>query len=233
MNNTYTQEELDIMVNEYYSYATHEKQIKVNDKDVNIIWPNCDKQTYNVITYDWVKHHHKIMNYFTNDTANVVLQAGGCCGLYPLLYGQVFKKVITFEPDPFNFYCLSNNCKGSQYIKINAALSDKNGTEMLTIHGIDNVGMHSFADGPNKIGVLTMTIDSLNLDQLSLLQLDIEGHELQALKGAVKTIKKFKSILMIEITSDEEKTIKFIENLGYKIDDVFGFEKNYIFIPTT
>lgn len=229
----YSQEEFNKMVNDYTSFTTHEKKIQVNNKDISIIWPDCDKQTFQVITYDWTQHHHKILNYFNKDTANVVVQAGGCCGLYPLLYGQVFKKVITFEPDPLNFYCLSNNCKGNQFIKMNAALSDKNDVKMLTIHGIDNVGMHSFADGPSKIPVLSMTIDSLNLSELSLIQLDVEGHELEALKGAVKTIKKFKPILMIEITSNEEETIKYIEKLGYKIDDVFGFEKNYIFLPTT
>jgi FkbM family methyltransferase len=228
----YTKEEFEQMKNDFFSFATHEKKIKINDKQVNIIWPNCDKQTFDVITYDWTQHHHKILSYFNKETANVVIQAGGCCGLYPLLYGHTFKKVITFEPDPLNFYCLSNNCKGNQYIKMNCALSDKNEVKLLTIHGIDNVGMHSFADGPNKMPVLTMTIDSLNINEVSLIQLDIEGHELETLKGAINTIKKFKPILMVEITSNEEETIKFIENLGYKINDVFGFEKNYIFVPT-
>lgn len=229
----YSKEEFDKMVNDFVTFATTEITINVNDKKLNIIWPSCDKQTFQVISYDWGQHHHKVLNYINPNNANVVLQAGGCCGLYPLLYGQVFKKVITFEPDPLNFYCLSNNCKGNQYIKINSALSNKNGVRPLTIHGIDNVGMHSFAEGQNKIDVITLTIDSLNLPDLSLLQLDVEGHELEAIQGAVETIKKFKPIIMLEVTSNEEETVKFVENLGYKVDDVFGLEKNYIFLPTT
>ena len=229
----YTQEEYRTMINDYVTFATTNIPIIVNGTEVNLVWPKCDKQTFSVISYDWSQHHHKILNYFTPENANVVLQAGGCCGLYPFLYGQVFKKVITFEPDPLNFYCLSNNCKGNQYIKMNSALSDKSEMKKLTIHGIDNVGMHSFADGQNKIDVLAVTIDSLNLSELSLIQIDVEGHELEVIKGAVKTIKKLKPIIMLEITSNEDETLKFVENLGYKVADVFGFEKNYIFVPAT
>lgn len=229
----YSKQEYDQMIKDFSTFATFEKTINVNNQELKIIWPSCDKQTYAVITYDWTSHHHKIMSYFTTESSKVVLQAGGCCGLYPLLYAQIFDRVITFEPDPLNFYCLSNNCKGDKYIKMNAALSDKGGMKKFSVHSVDNVGMHSFAKGPYQYDVLTMTIDSLNLEELSLLQLDVEGHELAALKGAAKTIKKFKPIMLIEITSDEEETIKYVESMGYRIDDVFGIEKNYVFVPVT
>lgn len=227
----YSQEEYEQMLEDFKTFATHEITINVNTHDVKIIWPSCDRQTFDIITTDWTNHHHKILKYFTPESAKVIFQAGGNCGLYPLLYSIFFQKIITFEPDPLNFYCLSNNCKGEKFIKINAALSNKSGMKKFSVHGIDNVGMHSFNKGPYQYDVLTMTIDSLNLNELSFLQLDIEGHELAALKGAAKTIKKFKPIMLIEITHDVEETIKYAESLGYKIDDVFGIEKNYVFIP--
>lgn len=43
-----------------------------------------------------------------------------------------------------------------------------------------------------------MTIDSLGLTQLSILQLDVEGHELEALTGARRTIAACRPVIMIE-----------------------------------
>ena len=43
-----------------------------------------------------------------------------------------------------------------------------------------------------------VTIDSLGLRQLSVLQLDVEGHELAALRGATQTISACRPVIMIE-----------------------------------
>ena len=46
-----------------------------------------------------------------------------------------------------------------------------------------------------------LSIDSLKLKDVHFLKIDIEGMEIQAIKGAKTTISKFKPILMIEKTS--------------------------------
>jgi len=50
----------------------------------------------------------------------------------------------------------------------------------------------------------------------SIIKIDVEGHELNVLKGAVNTIKKHKPMILIEIHHFENSEIpKFIESLGY------------------
>jgi FkbM family methyltransferase len=46
-----------------------------------------------------------------------------------------------------------------------------------------------------------ITLDSLNLQQLSLLKLDIEGGEMAALQGGLETVKRLRPIIMIELLS--------------------------------
>ena len=54
----------------------------------------------------------------------------------------------------------------------------------------------------------------------SIIKIDVEGHELNVLKGAVNTIKKHKPMILIEIHQFENSEIpEFIESLGYDKPD--------------
>ena len=65
---------------------------------------------------------------------------------------------------------------------------------------------HSEFDEKKITQIKTQKIDTIikdqNLDGYSLLiKLDIEGHELQAIEGAKNTIKKYKPLIIIELSS--------------------------------
>jgi len=75
-----------------------------------------------------------------------------------------------------------------------AALGDKSGTAALNRISY-NCGAHYLTDGAE---FHVMTIDSLDLDSCDLIQLDVEGFELNALKGAQKTIGAFHPVIMVE-----------------------------------
>jgi hypothetical protein len=65
----------------------------------------------------------------------------------------------------------------------------------------------------------------LRLRKVDLIKMDIEGEEYNALKGAIKTIRKFKPKIIIEIHSKNlrEKILEFLKNYGYNL--VFEKEK--------
>jgi hypothetical protein len=63
------------------------------------------------------------------------------------------------------------------------------------------------------------TLDSFEFPQIDYLKVDIEGFELQFLKGAAETIKRTKPVINIEIKNTcerfgttQEQIISFIEN---------------------
>src|SRR5581483_2102206 len=73
------------------------------------------------------------------------------------------------------------------------------------------------------------TVDSLNLQSLRLLKADVEGMEVEVLKGAKQTIEKFRPILYVECDRADKSPILVdtIRHLKYNI----YFHIPYLFNP--
>lgn len=144
---------------------------------------------------------------------DVVVQAGGYCGIHPRLFSQIFKAVYTFEPDYRNFYCLNLNCPYPNILKYQAALGEQNGG-MVSVNqnSHTNLGMNTVVE--SNVGIVpTLCIDSFWLPACDLIQLDTEGYEMHILKGAADTIRSFKPVIVVEDTNAEIE--KFLEPYGY------------------
>jgi len=63
---------------------------------------------------------------------DLVIQAGGNCGLYPKQYSKIFNNVVTIEPDSRNFFCLCENVKENNVVKYQKAL-----IEQITIDSLN------------------------------------------------------------------------------------------------
>ena len=83
----------------------------------------------------------------------------------------------------------------------------------------------------------TIIIDNLNLPGCDLIQLDIEGYELKALKGAIETIKKYKPVICVELCESwlnryentSEDIYNFLHSLNYKLVDSEGVDKIFMY----
>lgn len=129
---------------------------------------------------------------------DVAVQAGGNVGVWPDWLGRRFTRVYTFEPDPLNFRCLALNCRGENVVKFEAALGDTRETVKVRRgdwKGEPNCGGNAIS-GSGPIPVLR--VDDLGLGACDFLQLDIEGYEIMALRGAQNTILEHKPVVMIE-----------------------------------
>jgi FkbM family methyltransferase len=63
-----------------------------------------------------------------------------------------------------------------------------------------------------------IAIDSIGFNRMDFIKLDIEGMELEALKGADQTIQRWKPILLVEwIKSDKQALIELLAGYGYKV----------------
>ena len=47
-------------------------------------------------------------------------------------------------------------------------------------------------------------LDKFNFDSVDLLKIDVEGHELQVVKGAEQTIKKCRPLIILEISFENK-----------------------------
>ena len=66
---------------------------------------------------------------------------------------------------------------------------------------------------PESSLVSVINIDSLRLDSISCIQLDIEGQELKAIQGAAASIAKHRPLLMTEACNAEIRN--YLSDLGY------------------
>jgi FkbM family methyltransferase len=163
-------------------------------------------------------HGLSTTSYIPEETAkfvekkNVMVQAGGNCGLYVKQYAQLFRTVYTFEPDPVNFFCLNLNVTEPNVLKYQACLG-KEHKGLSVGRFLSDVGStHIVGPGP----IPTFLIDDLALTECNLIQLDVEGFELQALEGAVETIKRCRPVIALEFYEEwaqrYDTTLKLIED---------------------
>lgn len=129
----------------------------------------------------------------------VVLDIGAFVGWHTLLAArQVGEhgKVYAFEPDPHNYELLNENLRlnqvDSRVVRSLRAVSDKTGEQRLFLHGGDQSRRSLIPSGgvDNSTSVTTVVLDEfLNRDlQVDVIKMDIEGGEVNALRGMRETL---------------------------------------------
>jgi len=165
---------------------------------------------------------------------DVVIDAGACWGDTALNFARKIKgkgMVYSFEFVPKNIELFQKN------IALNPKLANNITLINSPLWDADDQQIYYLDKGPsttvfleeihNYTGIAkTITIDSWveqnNLPKVDFIKMDIEGAELKALQGAIKTIKKHKPTLAISIYhsfDDFTQIPKWIDNLdcGYKL----------------
>lgn len=170
---------------------------------------------FSIVLDDWHTSYKDAYLKHVKDT-NVVVQAGGFCGIYPRLFSEIFECVYTFEPDPLNFFCLTMNCQVGKIIKNQAALGKEH--EMVQVHRTceTNKGMNVVRSNKQSI-VPTYKIDDLSLSYCDLIQLDTEGYEYNILQGALRCIEEFRPVIAVEDCND--KIIDLLKPYGYSVKE--------------
>lgn len=199
----------------------------------NYYWPDADQRTAEAIMREvtllptYLKHcKHR----------RTCVQAGGNVGVYAQELSRHFDLVVTLEPDPENWECLTRNVVACNIVAHHAALGDSAGrvTTYRPPHEVANYGATCIK--PSDTGVPVRRIDDALLGQLDFLLLDVEGYELPALKGAVETIKRCRPVIAVEMkglggqfgyTNNDLK--EFVEAQGYTIAEKVG--RDVIFTP--
>lgn len=175
-------------------------------------WTVGDTGAWDGPARDWeTSHLPKIVERMRSQgRTGLALQAGGCNGMYPRLLSPHFERVITLEPDPTSFEALTLNCSGLDNVfKFQAALGDSPSTVSMIVQDPTNVGMNRVSEG----GVIPrITIDSLGVSP-DLIWLDIEGHEVEALRGALLTIQR--SWPTIAVENPGPRFDEVLRSLGY------------------
>lgn len=128
------------------------------------------------------------------------IDAGAHVGLWSRQMAAKFGRVLAFEPAADTFECLQFNTQGFDNIRCHqVALGDAPDRVSMSWSPASaeraNTGGRYVQPGGD---IAVITIDSLSLESLGFLKLDIEGYEPKALAGAAETIARCKPVILFE-----------------------------------
>lgn len=138
------------------------------------------------------------------------LDCGACFGDSGLVFSEYSpNKIYGFEPVTENLNYMKQtiniNSLENVLIPVPFAVGDKNEKINITIMGSGECGMGNVIN--LKTGVNTEEINITTIDDYlsgkdinpALIKMDLEGYETPALNGAIKTIKKYRPVLLISV----------------------------------
>jgi FkbM family methyltransferase len=189
-----------------------------------------------------LRHLHRICS-----NGEIAIDIGANQGFFSYNMSKRFKQVYAFEINNDLTKNLADYNPGNIHL-IHKGLSSQDSEATLYIpvlNGTPLTGWASLAPGncPDtqehlEKQVSITTLDSFCIDSVSLMKLDVEGHEIEVIKGAYQTLKNNRPIIVIEIKQQNlSEVFALFDKLNYqrnKLEDLVGItgtQENYIFIP--
>lgn len=165
-----------------------------------------------------------------------VVDIGVNKGYFSLLLAKLMNdrgKVLSFEPDPDNYFWFRKSIQANEYrcIKIfQHALSDKEGS-VAFYRGKKSGSGSLFPSSHTKKKTITVKARKLDnvlkdeeIKKVDLIKIDVEGAELLVLKGAEKTLKgeDMKLAIDVDVESSEKRKqlFDFLESYGFRIFEI-------------
>lgn len=150
-------------------------------------------------------------------------------------------RIYAFEPYPRTFGKLETNISLNKSMSINAynlGISEHKGNLHMIQHCPSNSGGFRMTENKqNSIEVPVISLDEFVSEQqvssVDFVKIDVEGFEVQVLKGAMKSIKQFRPIIIFEYSLENikaqggnmEEILKELLNNNYQIFTKEGVQK--------
>lgn len=192
------------------------------------------------------RHENRITPFLELYEYEVFVDIGANVGLYSLRVAHCYKdkgvRIISIEahPETFKALCRNIECNGqfknNIFKLINKAVSDKRGLVTMydqyeeknnrqhsrysSIHErVVNTHTFKVRGRPSSFQVECDTLDNiLAIDNVDIMKIDIEGAEIQALKGASRTLGQLRKIIVEVHGNNMEEVKKILEDSDFKLE---------------
>lgn len=180
-----------------------------------------------IISYGYAEKH--LLTTLFNNIKNkeilnqiISLDIGANIGSHSIFFSNYFKRVLSFEPVKRTFKILELNTEKIKNINLfNLALSDTSKKSMIYVnHSASGLSsLENKSESLHKEEIKTQILDDLNIlkkGEIGLIKIDVEGHEINVLKGGMETIKKTSPLILIEYQgSNRKELLSLIKELSY------------------
>ena len=180
-----------------------------------------------------IKESGDYLRHYNLKKGDIVVDAGANIGVITVIFSKKVGdtgKIIAIEPEEENLRLLEMNIKKhslKNVIVIKKGLYCKKDKKLLTLHSSgDHTLYDKFMREGEKVAIEVDTLDNLlkelKIEKVDFIKMDIEGAEIDAIKGMEKTLlKKPKLVIAAYHLHDGEPTYKvlapYLRELGYNI----------------
>jgi len=180
----------------------------------------------------------EIFESYKDKSLGTVLDCGANVGIYSHFFHQKLniKNIIAIEPQEINCQYVKLNAPNATVY--NAAVSDRITTGQLNVVNSWNSGATRILESnDDESSIQIITIDALEINDLSFMKVDVEGFELKVLKGAVDTLARCKPVIYVEVHPDIlqpswQEFYSFVNDISYRIEKTFhGYDIFDTFVP--
>jgi FkbM family methyltransferase len=192
-----------------------------------------------VLDFDYYQHFYKVKK------DDVIIDAGANCGHLSIFFSKLVGDkglVYAFEPDSFNIKRINKNRELNKDLSDNIKIEELllwNENKLVDFYEAGTVGSSAvwIPDTDKCVKKEAIRIDDWvmknNISKLDFIKMDIEGAEIEALQGCVRTIQNLKpnfAIASYHIVDGQATYIKveeFFKKINYPYKTV-TFRKNEI-----
>lgn len=186
-----------------------------------------DEISYKLYTQNEFENNNRSLWDRVLQTGMTVFDVGANCGLYSLSASRrvgTAGKVFAFEPNPRERDKLMNNLslceqldRGSVSIQVEALGEYTGETQFFipdTFKGAyGSIRRPDIQENCQEINVPITTIDIFvteqNITSMDMIKIDVEGNELNVLKGAQATLKTHQPIVLMEVSDRRTKVYNY------------------------
>ena len=166
-----------------------------------------------------------------------VIDVGANIGIYTAKLSEIVEasgRVFALEPMPEMFELLAANmarCPLRNITLLNVAASDEIALRGMTVpkleSGLASYPLAHLTDDDGEVAVMCLPLEMLCLPKrIALIKIDVEGHELRAIKGMKNLLARDHPVLIVEGPSDE--VVSYLETFGYSFEHAVG-SPNWVF----
>ncbi len=170
---------------------------------------------------------------------SIAIDVGANVGQYSAVLARALQGlgiVLAFEPNPYAYEALVKGCRKKLVLPLSCALSNRSGSGTLSVplslNGEMQIQLGSLDENLQKTGYERFSVVVEKLDTflpildlgVSVVKIDVEGFELEVLKGAEKLLTEQRPPLVIEIEhrhqpsgQSAEDVVMWLLDHGYEV----------------
>ena len=166
-----------------------------------------------------------------------MLDIGAHSGTYTISLAENCNHVYAFEPQKLTYYSLCgsvalSNLKNVTCLNFGLGSTEQVGKQTLNIVSLDGGGstLHNHNNNILQTEEIEIkTLDSLNIDNIGFIKIDVEENELQVLLSSQNTLKSSKyPKILFEMNTENKQLTDFLKGNHYNIIPISGYKNMFL-----